>query len=333
MIDSSTRYLGLKLAHPVIVGASPIVDDLDMVRRVEDAGAAAIVMRSLFEEQITQEQLGRDDHVEAHRESFGEAIDYLPEPVDFALGPEEYLDQIRRIKEIVSVPVIGSLNGVTTRGWVDYATLIEQAGADALELNPYSLSTDPEDTALRVEGRICELVRAVRARTSLPLAVKLSPFFTALPSFARHLVEAGADGLVLFNRFYEPDIDVDSLEMASRLELSTSADLLLRLHWVGILSGRVPTSLAVTGGVHTPIDALKAVMAGASAVQLVSAVLRHGPGVLTVVRDGLAGWLEEHEYESMSQAVGSMNLSSTPDPSAYERTQYMRLLQSWAPRG
>lgn len=328
-MDLSTEYLGLKLPHPLVAGASPMADDLDVVRRLEDAGAAAIVMPSLFEEQITGEQVFTHRAIDAYAESFSEATSYFPDPAEFALGPDAYLEQLGRIKRAVDLPVIASLNGVTDRGWLEYARQMEQAGADALELNVYALETDPRQTAENVEHRIADMVTSVRRATRLPLAVKLSPFYTSLPNFARRLADGGADGLVIFNRFYQPDINLEELEVSHQLHLSNSSELLLRLRWLAILSGRVMCGLAVTGGVHSTSDALKAVMAGADAVQMVSALLRNGPAHLSAVRRGMETWLLKHEYASLAQARGSMNLTRCPDPSAYERGNYMRILQGW----
>ena len=257
-MDLSTTYLGFTLPHPLMPGASPLVDDLDTVRRLEDAGAAAIVMHSLFEEQITREQFGAVHHIMVHEDSFAEALSYFPEPDDYALGPERYLEQLRRIKAVVGVPVIGSLNGTTAEGWLDYARQIQEAGADALEMNFYLVATDPAETGADVEHRLLEVVRTVKQAVTIPVAVKLSPFFSSLPNLARQLDGAGADGLVLFNRFYQPDIDVEQLEAVPRLQLSTSDELLLRVRALAILSGRVNASLAATGGVHTAMDALRA---------------------------------------------------------------------------
>ena len=328
-MDLTTQYLGLKLAHPLMPGASPLVDDLDTVRRLEDAGASAIVMHSLFEEQIQREQVSAFVHTESHDQSFAEALSYFPASDAFALGPHEYLDQLRRVKQAVSVPVVGSLNGYTLGGWLDYAKLVEQAGADALELNVYQLATDPEESGDRMEERTIEMVRAVRRAVRIPVAVKLSPFYTALGHFARRLDEAGADGLVLFNRFYQPDIDVEELQVRRALHLSHSSELPLRLRWLAILSGKVKASLAASGGVHTLLDVIQAVMTGAHAVQIVSALLQRGPAYLAKLRQELAEWLEEHEYHSLRQMQGSMNLESCPDPRVYERANYMLMLQSW----
>jgi dihydroorotate dehydrogenase (fumarate) len=330
-LDLSTTYLGWKLPHPFMPGASPLVDDLDDVKRLEDAGAAAIVMHSLFEEQIVREQLATFIHTERHGESFAEARSFFPRPDSFSLGPEEYLEQIGRIKGTVRCPVIASLNGTTLGGWLSYARAMEQAGADALELNVYAVEADFERSALDVEERAVEMVRAVKSAVALPLAVKLSPFYTSLPHLARRLDEAGADGLVLFNRFYEPDIDASELTASRLLHLSNPSELRLRLRWLALLSGRVRPSLAVTGGVHTALDAIKAVMAGAHAVQVVSALLQRGPRYLATLRERAAAWMEEHEYESLSAMQGSMSLQMCPDPGVYERANYMLTLQGWQP--
>lgn len=328
-MDLSTTYLGLRLPHPLMPGASPLVDDLDMVRRLEDAGAAAIVMHSLFEEQILGEQLAWDDFVDGNAESHVEAMDYLPDPDDFALGPQEYLEQIARIKKAVAVPLIASLNGTTQGGWLNYAKLIEQAGADALELNMYSVATDPRETSPAIESRLLSLLRTVKKTVRIPVAVKLSPFYTALAHVAEELEKAGADGLVLFNRFYQPNIDVEELAVVPALHFSDPGELLLRLRWLAILSGRRSLSLACSGGVHSGLDAVKAVMCGAHAVQMVSSLLRHGPERLAMVRQQLSEWLEKHEYVSLRQMQGSMNLERCPDPKVFERANYMRVLQNW----
>ncbi|TNF72478.1 MAG: dihydroorotate dehydrogenase-like protein [Acidobacteria bacterium] len=328
-MDLSTKYLGLDLPHPFMPGASPMVEDMDTVRRLEDGGAAAIVMNSLFEEQIVHEQVATAASLDGPADSFAEALSYFPEPDTLALGPDEYLEQVQRIREAVSVPVIGSLNGTTTGRWLDYAEQIEQAGAHALELNVYQLATDPEESGAELEKRTIEVVAEVRKRIGIPIAVKLSPFYSALANFAKQLVAAGADGLVIFNRFYQADIDVDELEVERTLHLSDSSELLLRLRWLAVLSASVDTSLAVTGGVHSGLDAIKSVMTGAHAVQLVSALFRRGPEYLTGIRRRVEEWLVEHEYESLDQMRGSMNLARSPDPAAYERANYMHILQGW----
>jgi dihydroorotate dehydrogenase (fumarate) len=328
-MDLSTAYLGFSLPHPFMPGASPLVDDLDKVRRLEDAGAAAITLHSLFEEQITGEELAVTRSMELPAESFAEALSFLPNHPEFSLGPDEYLEHVRKVKDTVGVPVIASLNGSTEGGWLRYARLMEEAGAEAIELNVYELATDLDERGVHVEDRLIGVLAAVKGAVSLPVAVKLSPYYSSVANLARRLEQAGADALVLFNRFYQPDIDVDELEVVRSLCLSQSRELRLRLRWLAILSGRLQAGLAVTGGVHTAHDAIKAIMTGADAVQLVSVLLRYGPGQLRVIRDGVAQWLEEHEYESLAQMRGSMSLARCPDPRAFERANYMHILQSW----
>jgi dihydroorotate dehydrogenase (fumarate) len=323
-----TRYMGFDLADPMVPGASPLVDDLDMVRRLEDAGAPMIVMRSLFEEQVVREELALTRSIETPKESYAEALSYLPEPDEFRLGPDDYLEQVRRVKAAVAVPVIGSLNGTTEGGWLRYAQLIEQAGADGLELNLYELATGLDETGTEVERRDLQVVRAVKASVRFPVAVKLSPFYSSIANFAAQLDAAGADALVLFNRFYQPDIDVEQQELM-RVNLSSPSELLLRLRWIGALAGRIRPALAATGGVETAVDVVKAVMAGAHVTQMVSALLRHGPDHLGRVRADLERWLVEHECESLAQIQGSMSFLRCPDPAAYQRANYIRLLQSW----
>jgi dihydroorotate dehydrogenase (fumarate) len=327
-VDLSTEYLGLRLASPLIPGASPLADTLDSVRRLEDAGASAIVMRSLFEEQLEGE-LGVVSSIESHENSFAEAMTYMPRATEFVFGPDEYLEHIRRIKAAVALPVIGSLNGITAAGWLRYAKLIEQAGADALELNVYYLATDPTEESAAVERRTVDIVRAVRAAVKIPIAVKLSPFFSALPHFARELERAGANAIVLFNRFYQPDIDAVNLEAEPTLRLSDPSELLLRLRWLAIVKPGVGIPLAVSGGVHSGLDAVKAVMAGASAVQVVSALLVKGPAHLAILRSEMERWMQDNEYTSLRQMLGNMSLAKCPDPSAFSRANYMRILQSW----
>jgi dihydroorotate dehydrogenase (fumarate) len=324
-----TRYLGLDLPHPFMPGASPLVDDLDVVLQLEDAGASAIVMHSLFEEQILRERYGLAYYTETHSDAHAEAASYFPEPGEFALGPWRYLERLRRIKKRVSVPVIGSLNGTTTEGWLEYAQLIQQAGADALEVNCCHLATNPLEDGNTVERRLFDIVAVVKESVTIPVAVKLSSFYSSIPHVAAKLDSLGVAGLVLFNRFYQADIDPENLEAVPRLQLSTSSDLLLRLRWLAILAGEVQASLAVTGGVHEPIDAVKAVMAGADAVQVVSALLKKGPKHLQDIRHGFERWGDEHGYESIDQMRGSMSLGSCPDPTAFERGNYLRTLQSW----
>ena len=332
MMDLSTTYLGFRLPHPLIPGASPLAADFDSIRRLEDAGAAAIILPSLFEEQITADALGSVHHMQVHEDSYAEALSYFPLADEYAMGPDRYLEHVRRVRAAVRVPVIGSLNGTSRAGWLVYARLIQAAGADAIELNFYHVATDATESGAAVEQRLLDVVREVKAHVTIPVAVKLSPFFSSVANVAQQLDQAGADGLVLFNRFYQPDIDPEALEAVSRLHLSDSHELLLRLRWLAVLSGRVRASLAATGGVHTAVDAVKAVMSGADAVQMVAALLIHGTAHLAAVRDGLSQWLEEHEYESLEQARGSMSLRRCPDPEAFERGNYMKILQTWKVR-
>lgn len=327
-MDLSTEYLGFKLPHPFMAGASPLADELDTVRRLEDAGAPLIILRSLFEEQIVGEQLDAEHAFDMHADSFSEAQSHLPNVDDYVLGPEEYLEHLAKVKGAVDVPVIGSLNGTSLGGWLEFANLMKEAGADALELNMYQLVTDPAESGEDMEQRSVDIVREVKDRTGLPLAVKLSPFYSSLAHFTRRLEEAGANGVVLFNRFFQPDIDIDELEMTRSLHLSNSSDLLVRLRWMAILSGRTDLSLGMTGGVHTTSDAVKSIMAGAHAIQMVSALLRNGPEYLYTIRRKVIEWLGDHQYESLEQMRGSMNLERTPDPRAYERANYITILQT-----
>lgn len=329
-MDLSTTYLGLHLKSPLMPGASPLVDDMDLVRRLEDANAAAIVMHSLFEEQITGERFATIYHMELYADSYAEAASYFPRHDDYPLGPEQYLAHIDRIKRAVSIPVIGSLNGATPGGWTEYARLIEQAGADALELNTYYVATDPQETGFAVEQRILEVVRSVVDTVSIPVAVKVSPFFSSFANFAARLDEAGVDGIVMFNRFYQPDIDIETLDVKPTLRLSDSSELLLRLRWLAILARQISANLCVTGGVHSSTDAVKSIMAGADAVQIVSAVLRHGPEYLLILERGLRQWMEENGYASVRQMRGSLSLSTCPDAQAFERANYVRTLHSFA---
>ena len=330
-MDLSTTYLGFKLPNPFISGAGPMADHADSVRRLEDAGASMIVMRSLFEEQLVAEELATSRSIDSVAYSSPEALSYFPNPEDFVLGPDEYLDKIRELKEAVDIPIVASLNGVTQGGWLDNAKLLEQAGADAIELHIYALPTDAELSGQALEQRTVDMVATVKRAVRIPIAVKLSPFYTSLLNLANQLDRAGAAGLVLFNRFYHPDIDIEALEIISRLSLSNSSDLPLRLRWLALLSGRVQASLAVTGGVHTVFDVVKAVMCGAQGVQMVSALLRRGPGHIAVLRHELTAWLEEHEYESLQQMQGSMSFLKCPDPSPFNRASYMKVLQTWGP--
>ena len=328
-MDLRTTYLGLDLPNPFVVGASPLADDLDEAKRLEDAGACAIVMRSLFEGQIVREQVAAFLHTEMHGESFAEAMTYFPSPSRFVFGPEEYLDHLRRLKEALRIPVIASLNGTSPGGWLDYPPLMEKMGADAVELNLYPLALDPAVSGAAIEEASLEAVRQVRRGVRIPVAVKVSPFYSSFAHFAARLDAEGVNGLVLFNRFYQPDIDVENLQVRESLQLSSSAELPLRLRWVAALAGRFRASLAVTGGVHGPLDVVKSVMAGADAVQLVSALLRHGPARLKGLQAELQQWMEEHEWTSLREMRGNMSLLHCPDPAVYERANYMLILQGW----
>jgi len=332
-MDLSTNYLGLRLSNPLMPGASPIVDNLDSVKQLEDAGAAAIVMHSLFEEQITGEQLNTIYHMEMYANSVAEALSYFPSTREFAFGPDEYLEHLRRIKKAVSIPVIASLNGSTLGGWVEYAKQIEQAGADALELNVYHVATDPVETGAAVEQRVLDVARAVKDATAIPVAVKLSPFFSSLTNLCCQLDELRVDGIILFNRFYQPDIDLELLEAVPKLQLSDSSELLLRLRWLAIICPHVQASLACSGGVHTGTDAAKAIMAGARAVQVVSSLLQNGPKHIGRILGELTEWMEQHDYQAARLMQGSMSLVRCPDPHAFERANYMRVLQSWRQNG
>ena len=325
----TTSYLGLQLAHPFILGASPVTGHLDNVRRAEDGGCAAIVMHSLFEEQVTEIAAGRLPGFEQAAQEFLATLSHFSRAARLPLGPDEYLEQLRKIKAAVSVPVIGSLNGVGTDGWLTYARLIEEVGADALELNVYYLSTGVRDSSQDVEAHLESLVRKLKGLVRIPIAVKLSPFFTAFGSLAARLDAAGADGLVFFNRYYQPDIDVDTLEALPNLHLSTSADLLLRLRWLAILSEHVKASLAVTGGVHSVTDGIKAILSGAHAVQMVSAVLQQGPQLFREMELGLRSWMTRHKYDSIDAFRGRLNLRRYGDPTHFERAGYFQMLHSW----
>lgn len=329
MMNLQTHYLGFELKHPIIAGASPLPDDLDKVRALEDGGIAAITMYSLFEEQITQNIVGSEAHIGNYENSFSEAASYFPEVDLLERGVDVYLDQLQKVKAAVDVPVIGSLNGTREGEWVNYASLIESAGADALELNLYFLPTEMEESAAELEDRCIRIVQAVDARIQVPLAVKLSPFFTALPHFAKRLAAAGADSLVCFNRFYQPDIDVDELDIRPMIDLSHSQELRLRLRWLAFLSGRIDTQLVVSGGVHNGIDVAKSLMAGADAVQTVSSLLINGPEQVKSMLDELCKWMEGKEYNSIDELRGCMNYLRCPDPEALERANYMRVLKSW----
>jgi dihydroorotate dehydrogenase (fumarate) len=325
-MDLSTTYLGMRLPHPLIVGAGPLSDDLDLVRSLEDAGAAMFVLRSLFEEEIAGEELDAIEYVDSYTDSFPEAGSFEP-PVGVTIGPDEYLEHLRCVKSAVGVPVMASLNGSTPGGWLQYARLLQDAGADALELHLYHAASDMSASAADVERAHLQIVREVRATIRIPIAVKLPPLFTAFAHFAKQVDEAGADGIVMFTRFHHADIDVDELEIVRTLALSDSNELPMRLRGAAALSGRVKASIAITGGVHTGLDVIKATMAGAHATQLVSALLRHGPDRLRVVRAEVEAWMQEHEWASLGEMRGNMSLGRIPDPAAYERANFRMALR------
>jgi dihydroorotate dehydrogenase (fumarate) len=328
--DLSTRYMGLDLRSPLVASSSPITRDLDALCRLEDAGAGAVVLPSLFEEEIAFDAQQLDQLLETGAETFGEATSYFRELDDYAVGPDRYLELVRSAVERLEIPVIASLNGVTSGGWLEYGKAIEQAGAHAIELNPYRVSANPATTAEMIESEDREIVRTLRDSLAVPLSVKLSPAFTALAHTASGLAAAGADGLTLFNRFYQPDLDLDELRVVPHLELSTPHELLLPLRWVAILHGRVDASLAASTGIHSGHDALKVLLAGADVAMLASALLMHGAEHLAVVLGELEVWLDEHEYASVAQMRGSVSARSVPDPEAYERANYLKTLRSYS---
>lgn len=327
MIDLSTSYLGLKLSSPLVVSASPLSRDVEGICRLEEAGAAAVVLYSLFEEQLRQEAEDLDYHLQAGTESFAESITYFPRPSEFYTGPEGYLEHIRKAKASTHIPIIASLNGSTLGGWTKFAADIERSGADALECNIYYIPTDSKLSGAEIEKNYVEIVRAVKKTVTIPVAVKVSPYFSNFANMARQLVDAGADGLVLFNRFYQPDINLEELEIQPNVLLSTPQALRLPLTWIGILHGRVKASLAGTGGVHSAEDAVKLLMVGANVTMMCSSLMRHGINHLRHVERELRDWMEEHEYESVAQMQGSMSQLRCPDPGAFERAQYMRAVK------
>jgi dihydroorotate dehydrogenase (fumarate) len=329
MIDLSTTYLGLKLKHPVVPSASPLSQSLDSIRQLEDAGAPAIVMYSLFEEQIEGESHLLDHYLTYGAESFAEALNYFPEMNNYNVGPDAYLELIRNAKTAVAIPIIGSLNGTSTGGWVEYARYIQEAGADALELNIYYIATDLMWRGAEVEQMYLDVVRAVKAEVSIPVAVKVGPYFSSFANMAKQLADAGADGLVVFNRFYQPDFDLERLTVTPNLILSSPQEMRLPLRWVAILYGRVALDLGITSGVHTYEDVLKGIMAGAKVTMMASELLRNGVSRIGAIVDAMQRWMEDHEYESVVQMQGSMSQRNVAEPAAFERANYMKVLQSW----
>ena len=328
-VDLRTRYLGMDLANPVVPSASPMGQRIETLKALEDAGASAVVLPSLFEEQIEHEELQIAGAMDVGAESYAEALTYLPDFADYNTGADAYLHHLEGTKAELSIPVIGSLNGITVGGWLAHAKRIQEAGADALELNVYFIAADPDETADAVEQRYVELVEAVRAEITIPLAVKIGPFFSSVGHIAHRLVAAGADGLVLFNRFMQPDIDLENLTVDPSLHLSTSDELALPLRWIGVLRDRVHASLACTTGVHTAEDALKVLLVGADVTMIASALLHEGPTHVTTVLDDMQTWLAEHDYESVEQMKGSMSMRNVPNPVAFARANYARLITSF----
>jgi dihydroorotate dehydrogenase (fumarate) len=331
-MNLTTTYLGLKLKSPLVASSSPLTESLENIQRMEEAGAAAVVLPSIFEEQLTLENNAVDRDLTRGTESFAEALSYFPDYEDFRYGQDIYLSQIRRAKSACSFPILASLNGATASGWVRFAKEIQQAGADALELNTYSLATRSDQTSGEVEQGIVDLVREVRQATEIPLAVKLSPQYTSIPHLAKTLEKAGANGLVLFNRFYQPDFDIENLDVRPKLLLSRPDELLLRLHWVAILYGDVHADLAVTGGIHSAEGVLKSIMAGAQIAMTTSSLLAKGISHLSTIQADLVRWMEEHEYESIHQMRGSLSRRAVPDPSAFDRGNYIKTLSSFTLR-
>ena len=329
MSDLRTKYLGLPLKNPLVHSASPLSESLDKMKMLEDAGCSAIVMHSLFEEQIQDESRQLDHYLSYGSQSYAEALSYFPEAQSYRVGPDEYLDRIARAKQSLSIPIIGSLNGVSRGGWVEHARLMQQAGADAIELNIYMIPTDVEMSGPEVEQMYLDTVSAVRAEVSIPLAVKVGPYFSAMAHMAKRFQAAGVNGLVLFNRFYQPDFDLETLEVVPHLVLSRSWEMRLPLRWVAILFGRVDVDFAITTGVHTPEDVIKGVMAGARVTMMTSAILQEGVGHVKLVLDGVERWMQEHEYASVAQMCGSMSQKNVAEPAAFERANYMKMLHSW----
>ena len=328
-MDLSTTYMGIKLPHPIVASASPLSDSVDNIKRMEDAGAAAVVMFSLFEEQIKHEAAAMEHFMSYGSESFPEALSYFPEVEEYHMGTEHYLDILREASEATDIPVIGSLNGITNEGWIEYAQHMEQAGASAIELNIYYIPADINVSGREVEERYVEITRAVKQSVSIPVALKLSAYFSSMGHMARQFDEAGADALVLFNRFYQPDLDIDKLEVVSNLNLSSTNQIRIRLLWIALLYGRVKASLAATTGVHTSAEVIKYVMAGADAVMTTGALLRNGIGYLSTLHRDLLEWMERKEYRSIEQMKGSMSQQNVADPTAFERANYIKILERY----
>lgn len=331
-MDLSTKFLGLNLKNPVVPSSSPLSKELDTLKSLEDAGASAVVLHSLFEEQITYEAQEYDYFTTFGTESYAEALTYFPKQSEYYLGPEEYLEHIRKAKASLSIPVIGSLNGVSSSGWTKYAKLIEEAGADAIELNVYYLATDIDTDGREIEEIYLRNLKEVKSAVKIPVSMKLSPYFSATANFCKKLDDAGADGLVLFNRFYQPDLDIENLEVVPDLSLSTNWELRLPLRWIAILYGKVNASLAATSGVQNHIDVIKVLMAGGDVAMICSELLRNGVSRITDILDNLKKWMEDHEYDSIELMKGSMSQKSVADPAAFARANYMKILNTYKVR-
>ncbi len=329
MPDLTTKYLGLTLKNPLVASAGPLSKDIGHILHMEDAGLSAVVLHSLFEEQIAIESEALDTYLDSGAESFAESLSYFPDLGSYNIGPDGYVEHLRKAKQAVDIPVIGSLNGVSTGGWIRYAKLIEEAGADALELNLYYMPTDPSVDAARVEQMYTDLVAHIKASIKIPVAVKLGPYFSSFANMAKKLDEAGADAIVIFNRFYQPDIDLEALDVTPNLVLSTSYELLLRLHWAALIFDHIKCDIAITGGVHTAEDVIKSMMVGGRVAMMTSALLRQGIDYASRLEEEIVKWMEEHEYESIQQMQGSMSAKRVANPSAFERANYMKVLSSY----
>ena len=328
-MDITTSYLGFKLKSPIVPSAGPLSEDVSKIKEMEDAGAGAVVIYSLFEEQLVHDELELDHHTSTPAESFAEATSYFPEPFEYKLGPEEYLEHIRKAKDAVDMPIIASLNGKSLGGWIDYAKKIEEAGADALELNIYELATDIDKKCEEVEKKYIHIVRRVRSEINIPIAVKMHPFFSSVANMANELSKAGANGLVLFNRFYQPDINLETLEVEPNVLLSTPMAMRLPLRWIAVLHGRIKADLAATSGIYSEEDVIKMIMAGANVTQVLSCLLKFGIGHIADIISKMEQWMEEKEYESVEQMRGSMSYKNVDDPSKFERANYMKVLHSY----
>lgn len=330
MVDLSTTYMGLKLSNPIVASASPLSEDIDNIRKMEDAGVSAVVLHSLFEEQINREGLELDRFLTQGTESYAESISYFPDLDNYKIGPDDYLEHIRKSKSAVKIPIIASLNGVSTGGWTSYAKLMEEAGADALELNVYYIATNPNIPSMQIEQMYIDLVSEIKDMIKIPVALKIGPYFSSMAYLAQKLDETGVNAIVMFNRFYQPDIDINRLEVTPNLVLSTSEELRLRLRWVAILYGKIKADMAITGGVHTYQDVIKSIMVGAKVAMMTSALLQNGIKYVTEVKDAIVNWMEKHNYNSIVEMQGIMSQKSVAEPAAFERANYMKMLNAYS---